>query len=31
MKVIILVGGAEGLSAVHELIERDFEVEIFEK
>ena len=31
MKVIILGGGVAGLSAAHELIERNFEVEVFEK
>ena len=31
MKVIILGGGVAGLSAAHELIDRNFEVEIFER
>lgn len=30
-KVIILGGGVAGMSAAHELIERGFEVEIYEK
>ena len=31
MKVLILGGGVAGLSAAHELIDRNFEVEVFEK
>jgi uncharacterized protein with NAD-binding domain and iron-sulfur cluster len=31
MKVIILGGGVAGLSAAHELIDRNFEVEVFER
>ena len=30
-KVIILGGGVAGMSAAHELIERGFEVQVFEK
>lgn len=30
-KVVILGGGVAGMSAAHELIERGYEVEIFEK
>ena len=30
-KVVILGGGVAGMSAAHELIERGFEVEVFER
>jgi len=30
-KVIVLGGGVAGLSAAHELVERGFEVEVYEK
>lgn len=30
-KVIVIGGGVAGMSAAHELIERNFEVEIYEK
>ena len=30
-KVIIIGGGVAGMSAAHELVERGFEVEVYEK